>query len=86
MPADDYIVSAVAAGLPVIYYNGKTDITQADSVNISAGNATADFNYGDFTQGTISGTITEDTTPVEGIGVFAFNVNTYALVSVVTDG
>jgi len=86
VPADDYIVSAVAAGLPVIYYNGKTDITQADSVNISAGNATADFNYGDFTQGTISGTITEDTTPVEGIGVFAFNVNTYALVSVVTDG
>jgi len=84
VPADDYIVSAVVAGLPVIYYNGKTDITQADSVNISAENATADFNYTGVNQGTISGVVTEGATPV-GIGVFAFNVNTYALTSVLTD-
>ena len=86
VPADDYIVSAVATGLPVIYYDGKTDITQADTVDISTVDATVDFNYSGVTQGTISGIITEDTVPVPDIGVFAFNVNTYALVSLVTNG
>ena len=88
-PAADYIVSAVAAGLPVIYYNGKTAFTEADPVDISTENATANFDYSGFNQGTISGVVYEgaiQTDTVPGIGVFAFNIATYALVSVVTNG
>jgi len=92
VPADDYIVSAVATGLPVIYFDRKTAFTEATPVDIPSdipsGNATANFDYTAVTQGTISGTIYEgniNDNTVPGIGVFAFNVNTYALVSVVTN-
>ena len=83
--AADYIVSAVAAGLPVIYYNGKTAFTEADFVDISARNETANFDYSGFTHGTISGVVTEGAGNVSGIGVYAFNVDTDSLTSELTD-
>ena len=86
VPASDYIVSAGAEGFAVLYYDGKDAFSEADPVDISIGNVTdINLTFPDD-KATIAGTITEDGTAVVGIGVFAFNVNTFALVSVVTDG
>ena len=84
VPADDYVVSAVAPGLPVLYFNGKTDIAEATAVDISAGNGTADFNYASVTKGTISGTVSGGTTG-QPYDVFAFEMNTFSLTSVLSD-
>ena len=86
VPAADYKVSAVAEGFPVLYYDSTTDITQADSVDISVGsNATVNFDFVSVTKGTLAGTVTEGVDPKIGIGVYAFNMQTPALVSVVTN-
>jgi len=82
VPAADYVVSVVATGLPVLYYDATTDVTQAAAVDISSASQTGiDFNYTDVTKGTVSGTVAEGGTPAIGIGVYAFDVHTYALVS-----
>ncbi|MBN1380500.1 MAG: carboxypeptidase regulatory-like domain-containing protein [Deltaproteobacteria bacterium] len=86
VPAGDYIVSVTGTGIPVTYYDGTTDITQATAVDISSSDATdKNFDFTAATQGTISGTVTEDSTPVSGIGVYAFETTTYALTSVSTN-
>jgi hypothetical protein len=86
VPANDYIVSVAGSGLPVTYFNQKTDITQANAVDISAGNfAAADFNLGLIDKGAIGGTITGSGTEAANIGVFAFETNTFALTQVSAD-
>ncbi len=86
VPANDYIVSAVATGFPVMYYDGQAAITDHDAVDISGGNAPAvNFDYSASTQATIAGAVTDLSTGVPDIGVFAFDVNTFALTSVLTD-
>lgn len=90
VPANDYIVSVTSAGFPVTYYNGKTDITQATPVNISGDNASGiNFAFsapGSSIKGTITETITESDQPVASIGVYAFNINTFALIPALTNG
>ncbi len=87
IPAADYIVSLTGSGVPVTYYNNKTDITQATAVDITAANKTdAHFNFAGITMGTIAGTVTETSAPVAGIGVYAFETSTFALTQVMTNG
>ncbi len=85
VPASDYIVSVVATGLPVTYYAGKTDISQATKVNVTAGNATENINF-TFVQptGHITGWIKNSGVGVTGIIVYGFEVNTFALVQATT--
>ncbi len=85
VPAADYKVSATVMGQPVQYFNNKSDITQADSVDITGANGDADFDFTSTSKATISGTLTEGGSPLDDVAVFAFNVNTYALVSADTD-
>jgi len=86
VPANDYIASAVAAGFPVMYYDGQAAITDHNAVDISGGNATAiDFDYSTSTRATIAGAVSDSNAGVPDIGVYAFDVNTFALTSVLTD-
>ncbi len=86
VPADDYIVSLVATGQPVTYYNindvhGKTDVSQATKVDVSAGNATGiSFSFVP-PSGLITGTIIDGSgSTTAGMTVYGFEVNTFALV------
>jgi len=77
VPADDYIVSVTAAGVPVTYYNGKTDVGQATPVVLdsTSGNKTdVNFDFASITQGTISGTVTENSVNAN-IGVYAYKID-----------
>jgi len=81
VPADDYVVSVTAAGVPVTYYNGKTDVGQATPVVLdsTAGNKTdVNFDFSATTQGTISGTVTENSAGAN-IGVYAFETTNFSL-------
>ncbi len=83
--ADDYIVSAVATGLPLTYYNGKTDVNEATAVNIATNNATGiNFNFVPPAK-SIKGWIRESGAGVNAITVYGFEVNTFALISTQTD-
>lgn len=84
--ATDYIVSVAGAGLPVTYFNGKTDISQANLVDSSANRTDVNFSFAGINKGTIGGTITEGSTGVSGIGVYAFETATFALTQVSTNG
>jgi hypothetical protein len=85
VPADDYVVSVTASDLPVFYFDAQTDVTQATPVDISSASQTGvDFSYTSASKGTISGTVTDGTGPAVGADVYAFEVNSYALVSVAT--
>ncbi len=87
VPASDYTVSVVSSGLPVLYYDGKTDIASRTAVNISSANAPAiDFDYTTVTKASISGTVTDSSASVSGIAVFAFDIDTFALTSVLSNG
>jgi hypothetical protein len=87
VPASDYIVSVTGAGLPVTYFNGKTDIGQATAIDISGGNfTTADFDFTIVNKGAIGGTITENSAGVANIGVYAFETTSFALTQVSADG
>ncbi len=82
--ANDYIVSAVGTGLPLTYYNGKTDVNEATPVNISAVNATGvDFNFVPPAS-LITGAITDSGQGVVGTTVYGFEVNTFSLISTTT--
>ena len=86
VPAADYIVSAVAEGKPVIYYDGKSDISKADKVDISSADRNdVNLNWGGNTQGTISGSVIENGSDVAGIAVYAFNVDSSSLTYALTD-
>jgi phage gp45-like len=85
LPGNDYIVSAVTSGSPVLYWNQKTDITQADAVDISADDASADFNFSLLSQATITGNVTGGDSATTPIGVFAFETTTYAVASAFSD-
>lgn len=85
VPADDYIVSAVATGLPLTYFNGKTDVNEATPVNISTNNAMGiDFTFVPPAK-SIKGWIKELGTGVSGITVYGFEVNSFALISTQTN-
>jgi hypothetical protein len=82
VPADDYIVSVTASGVPVLYYNAKTDVSQANAVVISdASKNDVHFDFSSITQGTISGTVTENSAGAN-IGVYAFETGKFALTQV----
>jgi predicted aconitase with swiveling domain len=84
--ASDYIVSAVATGKPLTYYNGKTDVNEATAVDIFTTNATGvNFNFAPPAQ-YITGWIKESGTGLASITVYGFEVNTFALISTQTDG
>jgi hypothetical protein len=84
--ANDYIVSAVATGKPLTYFDGKTDVNEATAVNISTTDATGvNFNFVPPAQ-YITGWIKEAGTGVASITVYGFEVNTFALISTQTDG
>jgi len=86
IPSDDYIIVAVVKGFPVLYYNGKTDITQADKIDITNSDANhIDFTYTLASTGSVSGKVTNSGNIVTGIGVYAFEINTFALSYVLTD-
>jgi len=86
VPANDYIVSAVTEGKPVIYYDGKSNINEADKVDISSANKIdVNFSYATVTQGTISGSVNENGSGVTGIIVYASNVDSSSLTYVLTD-
>ncbi len=84
VPANDYIVSVVASGLPVTYYNGKTDVNEATPVQISLANA-VNINF-DFTPpaGHIKGWVKESGVGVNGLTVYGFDVNDYGLYQTTT--
>jgi len=87
VPANDYIVSVTGAGLPVTYFDGKTDITQATALNILSDNQTGvDFDFGNITKGTIGGTITENANGVPNIGVYAFETTKFSLTQAAANG
>ncbi len=77
--ANDYVVSVVAAGFPVTYYNNKTDVTQATKVDAGASPANIDFTFIP-PEGHITGTITDTGSAVTGMTVYGFEVNTFGLV------
>ncbi|MHB8090129.1 MAG: cohesin domain-containing protein [Syntrophales bacterium] len=84
VPADDYIVSVTASGVPVTYYNGKTDVGQATPVVLNStlgSKADANFDFTSITQGTISGTVQENSVNAD-IGVYAFETTNTALTQV----
>lgn len=92
VPANDYIVSVVATGLPVTYYDGKTNVSQATKVNVTAGNNTGSIGF-TFVQpeGHITGWIKDSGAGavgsgpgVVGITVYGFEVSTFALVQTTT--
>lgn len=86
VPANDYIVSATTANNPVQYYSNVTDITQATKVDISSANATSiDFDFTSVETATITGQVVKNGSGVADIGVYALEVNTYGLVSQLTD-
>ncbi|MEW6427699.1 MAG: carboxypeptidase regulatory-like domain-containing protein [Thermodesulfobacteriota bacterium] len=86
LPGSDYVVSAATLNQPVQYYNGVTDVTLATRVDTSAGNATGiDFSYASTQKATIAGRVTRDGAALAARMVYAFEVNTYALSSVLTD-
>lgn len=86
IPASDYIVSAIAEGMPVMYYNSKVDITEADSVNIADSDVSGiNFSYANLTKGTVFGKVLVNKKLVPDASVFAFEVNTFALSSVLTN-
>lgn len=86
VPASDYIVSATSEGNPVQYYTAVTDITAATQVDLSTGDRTEiDFDFTTVEKATIAGQVTKDASPVASIGVYAFDVNSYAVVSKLTD-
>jgi large repetitive protein len=84
--ANDYIVSVVATGLPVTYYDAKTDISQATPVNISSASPNATGINFTFVapNGHITGWIKNNGVGVPGITVYGFEVNTFALVQTAT--
>lgn len=85
VPADDYVVSALAAGYPVLYYNNTTDVSTATPVSILTAAATAiNFNFTAPTA-SITGWIKNQDSGVSGIKVYGFNVNTFALFQTTTD-
>jgi hypothetical protein len=84
VPANDYIVSAVATGFPLTYYNGKTDVNEATPVDISSVNAT-DINFTFVPPlSYITGAITDSGQGVVGTTVYGFEVNTFSLISTTT--
>lgn len=87
LPGNDYIVSAVTSGSPVLYWNQKTDITEANAVDISSGDVTtADFDFSLLlSQATISGNISGGNSATMPIGVFAFETTTYTVASSFSD-
>jgi len=92
VPANDYIVSIVAPGLPVTYYNGKKDISEATKVIVASTEDTTgiNFTFDTSTSKSITGWIKEDSgsglAGVPNITVYGFEVNTFAMVQAATDG
>lgn len=85
IPANDYIVSVAGDGIPVTYYDGKTDFTEATKVDISTANA-VNINFTFTPPGShITGWIKEGGVGVSEITVYGFNVNTFALISAATN-
>jgi hypothetical protein len=87
--ANDYIVSIAGNTFPVTYYNGTQDYTAATPVNLTTANFTnANFDCAGtgYITKTISGTVTENSTAVIGIGVYAFKTDTFGLTRATTDG
>jgi len=86
LPGNDYIVSAVTSGSPVLYWNDQTDVTQANAVDISSGDVTtADFDFSTLSQATISGDVIGGDSATMPIGVFAFETTTYTVASAFSD-
>ena len=83
-PANGYIVSVTAAGLPVTYYDGKTDITQAAPVNATSGATGINFAF-TAPSSSITGTIKDIGQNVASIGVYAFEISTFAMVQAPTN-
>lgn len=86
VPANDYIVSVAAPGLPVTYYNGKTDVAEATKVVLTSSVNTTGVNF-TFTAPTLSikGWIKDSATGVSGITVYGFDVNSFAMVQATTN-
>lgn len=86
VPANDYIVSIAAPGVPVTYYNGKTDVAAATNVVVTSLVNTTGINFTFATPGqSIKGRITDSTAGVSNIAVYGFEVNTFAMVQATTD-
>lgn len=85
LPDDNYIVSVTGAGLPVTYYNGKTDISQAEPINSAANRTDVHFSFAGIDKGTIGGTITENLVGAANVGVYAFETATFALTQVLAN-
>lgn len=86
VPATDYIVSTATENYPVQYYSNVVDITQATMVDISEGDASdIDFDFAAMAIGTVSGTVAQDGNGVGDMGVYAFNMDSYAMVYGRTD-
>lgn len=81
--ANDYIVSAVATGLPLTYFDGKTDVNEARRVDAATNPANINFNFVSPTK-SIKGWIKESGAGINGITVYGFEVNTFALISTQT--
>ncbi len=84
--ATDYIVSAVGDGIPVTYYDGKTDISKADKQAVSEGQETGGIDFA-FDAGVqaVSGTVTLGGDGAASVPVFAFDEDTYATQAAYTD-
>jgi len=88
IPASDYQVAVVAENFPVTYYNGKTDISEANYVNISAANA-ANINFTVAAPTNhITGKITDSAGGLSGLSVYAYETNTAAttFTTILSDG
>ncbi|WP_300461072.1 carboxypeptidase regulatory-like domain-containing protein [Desulfobacula sp.] len=89
LPGTDYILSMVGDGVGPVYYDSTEDYDSATTVSVTADQDTGGkdftFNCGDLV--TISGTVTVDDTPVNGVTVSAnnFNFTNYKFGSAVTD-
>ena len=88
LAADDVIVSGTASGMPTVYYDNATDFTEADPVDISQGNASGinlDFTPFKVDTYAVSGAVTNDDIPVGSENVYAYNVNTRAMIGTSSD-
>lgn len=86
IPANDYLVSVAGAGKPLTYYILTTDITLATKVDITAADRTdVNINFPTETIAKVSGKVTEGTTAIPSIAVYAFETTTFALTRAMTD-
>ncbi len=89
---NNYIVSIVADGIPVTYYDSgssppqSTDYSAADHVQATiAGTPIVSFAFPDLVANKISGTVQKDNSPVSGVRIYAVSSD-YSNVSVAISG